>query len=306
MTGTERNAANYCYQAFLNSDTKAEAHSYYAAYLLLSDRENRARFAPVRNDSSDLRRKPRTRHCGRFTMQGANAKEMKYVRLNCNCWDCSYCAKRKATKYRNNIMREAERLKLCRMATFTLDPKIPCVDRLTGEQVSPVRYIKAVWAKVRAQMKKRYGQAPKYICVMEFQEETKMPHLHVLLDRYMEQKWLQRVWMQAGGGEHVDIRRKKNKAGEQMISDQFISAARYVSKYLTKELLMSAPKRSRRVTVAHGVSLNDKKKSKTHTWALIRESIFVMFARLAKCAKEITHGPDDVLQSFAVPITATA
>jgi hypothetical protein len=75
-------------------------------------------------------------------------------------------------------------------------------------------------------MKKRFNEAPKFISVMEFQKSTGMPHLHIIIDRYIEQAWIKRAWMEAGGGEHVDIRGVSMRA-----------VSHYLTKYLTKELM---------------------------------------------------------------------
>ena len=55
--------------------------------------------------------------------------------------------------------------------------------------------------------------------------------------------------------------------------------SRYLSKYLTKELLLSAPKRSRRVTVSRGIVLFQKNKS-SGDWQLIRKSIGILFVEV--------------------------
>ena len=229
----------------------------------------------------------RSRHCGRFTMEGLNATERKYLRVNCKCWDCRHCGPRKAKHYRYSIARAAEAHGLYRFVTLTLDPKIACMDRW-GEELSPVRYIKACWARLRTAMRKRFGQAPKYISVMEFQKSTGMPHLHVIIDRYIEQAWLKRAWMEAGGGEHVDIRGVSMRA-----------VSHYLTKYLTKELLCSAPKRSRRVTVSRGITLNEKPE-KTHTWSLRQESIYAIWAGFRGIVDKAKWDADYVLWSFSV------
>jgi hypothetical protein len=220
----------------------------------------------------------------------------RFMRVSCKCWNCEYCGKRKAKRYKAVIGREAERLKLNRLLTLTLDPKKTSVKHAVTE-------IKKVWARFRAQLRKRYGAAPNYICVMEFQHETKMPHLHVLIDRYIEWEWCRKVWEQAGGGRHVDIRAgKKNSEG-------FIDlhrVAHYLSKYLTTELLCSAPKRSRRVTTSKAVTLNAKIiGAALYVWAMLHETIFDSFSRLSKCATIPEWGPDSILQSFTVPKFAT-
>ncbi len=270
------NVRNYLRAQFLNTGDK----DYWRAYHFLSHPETWHRFTPVTNTSVDLRKRLRNRHCGRWTLNGVSVErnENKYLRLNCNCWDCDYCAPRKAARYKYSIRREAERLGLRRFLTLTLDPKIAPADS--------VRYLKACWAKLRVALQRRYGVAPTYICVMEFQKKTKMPHLHVLIDRYVDQAWVKDRWEEVGGGSHVDIR-----------AVDIHRVSRYLSKYLTKELLMSAPKRSRRITVSKAVTLNEKTE-KTHTWRILSGSIFRYFAR-ALNPFGMQWGPDAVLQSFS-------
>jgi len=264
------------------------------AYVILRDRDRRTAFTPITNTNDDLRLQSRSRHCGRFTMEGNahDGRGKRFVRLSCKCWNCEYCGKRKAKRYKLTIAREAERLKLGRLLTLTLDPK------KTPAKYA-VREIKTIWARFRSQLRKRYGTSPNYICVMEFQHETKMPHLHVLIDRYIEWEWCRKVWEQAGGGAHVDIRAgKKNAKG-------FIDlhrVAHYLSKYLTKELMMSAPKGSRRVTTSKAVTLNAKVSGAAlYAWSMLHETIFNSFLRQSKAATEMQWGPDLILQGFAVP-----
>src|SRR5262249_40846173 len=170
----------------------------------------------------------RGKHCGRFTIRGcdANSGTTKFYRVNCKCWPCSYCGPRKAKRYKRAIAAIAEKLRLCRFVTLTLDPK-----KIHGD---PVRYLNRVWAKLRTYLKRKFGATPAYIRILEFQQSGN-PHPHILIDRFIIQSWLQQAWQSVGGGlfvniEWVDVHR----------------VSRYVSKYLTKELLLSAPLRSRR------------------------------------------------------------
>jgi hypothetical protein len=244
-------------------------------------------YVSVWNSGGDALGLHRNRHCGRFTMEGISQTERKYLRVNCKCWDCRHCGPRKAKQYRHSIARAAQAHGLYRFVTLTLDPKNPCVDKW-GEELSPVRYIKACWARLRTAMRKRFKVAPKFISVMEFQKSTGMPHLHVIIDRYIEQAWLKRAWMEAGGGEHVDIRGVSMRA-----------VSHYLTKYLTKELLCSAPKRSRRVTASRGITLNEKPEKK-HTWALLYSSIYSVFAGFMGVVDEAKWDTDSVLLSFSV------
>jgi hypothetical protein len=299
MTDTERHAANYCHARSIDSGlSPVQRASAWDAYLILRGRDRRTAFVPITNTVEDLGLHARGRHCGRYTMEGTahDGRGRRFMRVSCKCWNCEYCGKRKARRYKVIIGREAERLKLSRLLTLTLDPKKTPAKHAVGE-------IKMIWARFRAQLRKRYGASPNYICVMEFQHETKMPHLHVLIDRYIEWEWCRKVWEQAGGGEHVDIRAgTKNSEG-------FIDlhrVAHYLSKYLTTELLCSAPKRSRRVTTSKAVTLNAKMiGAALYRWEMRHETVFQAYFRFRKSAEGAEWGLDSILQSFTVPKLAT-
>jgi hypothetical protein len=107
--------------------------------------------------------------------------------------------------------------------------------------------------------------SPTYICVLEF-TKTGVPHLHILFDRYIDQKWISKTWDKLGGGCIVFIKQ---------VTVQKVS--RYLSKYLTKELLLSAPKGTRRITCARSIKLFPKFDSGI-AWELLKSSIWQMLA----------------------------
>lgn len=77
------------------------------------------------------------------------------------------------------------------------------------------------------------------------------------------------AWVAVGGGFMVDI---------QLVDVHRVS--RYLSKYLTKELLMSAPLRCRRVTTSRGIKLLEKTRTET-VWTLVKvpiSSLLVIYA----------------------------
>src|SRR5579864_8811946 len=47
----------------------------------------------------------RNKNCGRFSLSGTSAdgRTRRYIRVDCKCWDCRYCAPRKASKYKRAI-----------------------------------------------------------------------------------------------------------------------------------------------------------------------------------------------------------
>ena len=71
-------------------------------------------------------------------------------------------------------------MQLRRFVTLTLDPK-----RIEGD---PVRYLNAVFAKLRVYLHRNYGVAPQYIRILEFQKNGN-PHLHILIDRYIAREY---------------------------------------------------------------------------------------------------------------------
>ena len=196
-------------------------------------------------------------------LPGTNARWIyivtRYWRVNCGSWSCCYCGPRKARLAKRAIRQSAEELRLRYFLTLTLDPS-----KLT-EVEDQVRYLRSVFNKFRTYLRRKFGESPKYISVLEFNGKG-VPHLHVLIDRYIEQHWISRTWDGLGGGRIVWIRRAEIK-----------SVSRYLSKYLTKELLLSAPKGTRRITTARKIRLFPKFQSEI-SWALVRSSIWFLLA----------------------------
>lgn len=76
--------------------------------------------------------------------------------------------------------------------------------------------------------------------------------------------------------------------------------SRYLSKYLTKELLLSAPKRSRRITVSRGILLFEKRKSSD--FQLVRKSIGILFAEILPDLANVELDEEDVLKAFFIEL----
>jgi hypothetical protein len=161
---------------------------------------------------------------------------------------------------------------------LTLDPK-----KISGD---PVRYLNAAFAKLRVYLQRTYGTAPQYIRVLEFQKNGN-PHFHVLIDRYIDIAWIKNAWVAVGGGYMIDIR---------LVDIHRVGP--YVSKYLTKELLMSGPPRSRRVTTSRGIKLFEKTPTET-AWLLIRVPIGRLIEVYARSVTESTFDDEGLLESFA-------
>ena len=223
----------------------------------------------------------RNKNCGRFTLVGTSPDgKRRYIRVDCKCWDCRFCGPRKAKRYKRAIRELAEAQKLNRFLTLTLDPK-------SMDHEDPVAYINKVFGKWRTYLKRKFGVSIKYIRVLEFQQNGN-PHFHILVDRFISQAWIKQSWQAVGGGRFVHI---------QFVDVHRIS--RYLSKYLTKEMLLSAPKRSRRVTVSRGLRLLEKSKAAADTaWRLLRISIWVLFDVLIPDLRSVELDAEGVLKSF--------
>lgn len=221
----------------------------------------------------------RGRNCGRFTIRGSKSgsPEAHFHRVNCKTWKCSYCGPRKAKRYRYAIRNAAESHRLQRFLTLTLDPS-----KIEGD---PVQYLNRIFGMLRVYLKREFGVAPQYIRILEFQRNGN-PHFHILIDRYVAREWIQTAWVAVGGGRMVDIR---------YVDVHRVS--RYLSKYLTKELLLSAPLRSRRVTTSRGVHLFEKT-AKEIAWVLVRVPISRLFELYAMNIVGASFDADEVLESF--------
>ncbi len=221
----------------------------------------------------------RGKHCGRFSVRGQvpNSPETRFHRVNCKSWNCSYCGPRRAKRYKRAIRATAEALQLRRFLTLTLDPS-----KIDGD---PVQYLNRIFAMLRVYLARKYGTSIQYIRVLEFQKNGN-PHLHILIDRYIELEWIRKAWVAVGGGFEVKI-----------VFVDVHHVSRYLSKYLTKDLLMSAPARSRRVTTSRGISLLEKPNSET-AWTLVKVSIPRLFEGYGRAVNAVWFDQDQLLESF--------
>lgn len=229
--------------------------------------------------ASPLRRK---RFCGRYSVtghrEGTPTSEVVVGRVNCKCWACEYCGPRRARVYKRSIRLAAEKHGLQRFVTLTLDPS-----KIEG---SPVAYLNAVFAKFRVYLKRKCGVAPKYIRVLEFQKNGN-PHLHILIDRFIEWQWIKAAWAAVGGGRFVNVK---------FVDVHHVS--RYLSKYLSKELLLSAPLWCRRVTCARGIQLLPKSAGE---WSYVLKAITLLWRTYllwGAFISEATPDEEGLLDSF--------
>ncbi len=215
----------------------------------------------------------RNLYCGVFTAKGVDPSGGEiYRRVNCKCWDCPYCGPRRAWVYRNAIAAIAEQLSLCRFFTLTLDPK-----KIQGD---PIRYLRRCFNHLRVYLHRRYGKSPTYISVLEL-HKSGIPHFHIIIDRYIEYEWLKQAWEAVGGGFEVDIR---------FVDVQ--SIAKYLTKYLTKDLLLSMPKGTRRITCSRSIKLLSKPQT-AYEWTCLKVPIFEFYRRFCLVATKQEFDPEE-------------
>jgi len=148
----------------------------------------------------------------------------------CDQWDCYCCGYR----MRQNLIEEIKRIteerpQMSRLLTLTLDP-----ENAPPDQEERHTYITERWNALRTRLKREVGDFS-YIWVRE-EQENGLPHLHIIVSRYLPQEIVSEAWAELGGGEIVDIR-KINRAEK---------AAHYIGKYLTKNAMSGFPDGIRR------------------------------------------------------------
>jgi hypothetical protein len=224
----------------------------------------------------------RKKGCGAWTVRGTSldAKTQRFIRLNCKCWECRYCGPRRAKRCKRSIAAWAEKLQLNRFVTLTLDPK-----KLNGEDST--KYLNRTFAKLRSVLHRKYGKSLSYIRVLEYQQNG-TAHFHLLLNQFIDIEWLRAEWQAVGGGWNVWIK---------MIAIRRIVG--YVSKYLSKDLLMSAPKCSRRVTTSRNIRLFEKP-NKDAVWVLLKTTIEHLRSSFVAIVTETFCETDGLLTAFTV------
>jgi hypothetical protein len=209
-----------------------------------------------------------SRICNHWSFVGPSEAGVAVVRADCKQLQCPRCGRKRLSKYRDGVSRAARELGLSRFITLTLDPeKMPLGSEDSGASVD---YIRQVWRKFRVTFKRRYPQFRSFIAVVEL-HKSGMAHLHVLVGFYVEQAWISEAWSSVGGGRIVDIRYR-----------DIHRITPYITKYLSKDLLLSAPPRKRRITTSRDIHLIEQREK--NGYALVRIPIESIW--LDHCAME--------------------
>ena len=203
---------------------------------------------------------------------------LRYARLGCKRWTCPRCGVRKAKRLRKAIIGTAIDKNLNRFLTLTLDPKTCTPEESTT-------YIRQCWNKFRTYLKRKHGISISFITILKFQKNGHA-HLHILVDRFINQSWISSAWQGVGGGRivfitQVDLHR----------------VAGYLSKYLTKDLLTNGFKaRQRRYTTSRDITLFVK--NSNGIWKLIKKPIEKLFNGINSKITNIGLDKDRVIEWF--------
>jgi len=127
-----------------------------------------------------------------------------YARVYCKTWSCPYCGPKKARLITRRIGEVAKERDLSRFLTLTLDSK-----KIKGTVLDQIKHLRGTWRKFRVYMQREFDQTVPFIAVTEL-HKSGVPHLHVLLDRFIRQKWISRSWDALGGGKIVYIKQAKD------------------------------------------------------------------------------------------------
>ncbi len=207
--------------------------------------------------SLDSYKNNRNNFCGCWTLRGQmkvnNIDIIRYSRLPCKRWTCPDCGIKRVRMLKHAITKIALEKNLNRFLTLTLDHK-------TCTPEESLMYIRNCWNKFRTYLKRKHGQSITFFAIVEPQKSGHA-HLHILVDRYIDQRWISNKWRSVGGGrmvfiKQVDIHRISN----------------YLSKYLTKELLLSHFfSKYRRYTTSRDIKMFPKQSN--GTWELIKRPL---------------------------------
>jgi len=188
-------------------------------------------------------------NCGRGVVRGISEDGLTHmwVTVRCGRWVCPDCGPRRLKLVRYGIERECVRLGINKMMTLTLPAKY----RGDGFQ-----QLAGAWKLFVVRLRRRFPKEKfHYIAAVELQPDRKAPHLHVLTNKFLPQRWISKCWQSCGGGKICDIRVK-----------DVHRMAEYVT-YISKEFLKDYfPSGVRRFRTSQGIKLFRKVKLTGFKW----------------------------------------
>lgn len=229
----------------------------------------------------------RNKSCGKFSLVGeirdkkTGRKMYKHARLDCKTYGCSYCGERKVKRIKKAIIKQATNFKLQRMLTLTLNPQ----NCSAQDSIEHIRYC---WSELRTYLKRLHGETIVFIAVIELQKNG-YAHLHILVDRFIRKDWISQAWHNLGAGEIVDI----------MYVD-IHRIAGYLTKYVTKDMLLNLPIGVKRFTTSRNIIMFEKVKreDQSENWQFLRLPVGLLYEEAFLSAYNIKNDEQGDLKSF--------
>lgn len=148
-----------------------------------------------------------------ITKEEEQGKSVLKIPIRCRSWSCPRCSRKKSRQFAGATFAHFEGSKHVTVMTLTLSGGFSKPDTF--------KHIASSWNRLRTLMVKTFGKF-KYVKVLEFHKSGK-PHYHILLNRFIPQRWLSARAARAGFGRICDIRHIDDRGGFY-----------YVLKYLRK------------------------------------------------------------------------
>jgi hypothetical protein len=194
--------------------------------------------------------------CGRWSVAGTpkGTNVLRTGRLRCKAWDCKRCGRKRLTTLKRAITSQGEEHGLNRFLTLTIDQN-------TCSKEESYERIKDSWHKFLIYVKRKHGSNFKFIWTMEPTPIHGYAHFHILISKYLDQKWVSQAWEAVGGGKIVWLKRVRDGYG----------IGYYLTKYVLKEFLdRKFKKGQRRYGCARAIKLGSPKQG---GWVVIQADL---------------------------------
>lgn len=163
--------------------------------------------------------------------------EFHIAKAGCDCWYCPDCCERRGFNLRARLIPVVEKFTALLMVTLTIDPTLFASER---DAYFHVRNKRGVSRLVRELLRRGHLHSGRYFCVLEFQEDTKFVHFHLLVDAsFIPKQAIDRAWSRLRPKSAGAVAANRPAFGMTRISKRrfnggAVQAARYVTKYLVK------------------------------------------------------------------------
>ena len=180
-----------------------------------------------------------------FYMVIKNGKLEKIIigRIGCNSWTCPDCQVKKAIQLKYLLLAIARLNNISYHMVLTLDPKTIPIEYWNEKENSSHRYITRLFNHFKTiitrkkfryynKNKKRFyafnlkkeSESLKYLWVLQYQPQTGVAHLHILLNKFLPIVEMRKVWRHIGGGLDVWIEKVKTVEGmSRYVTDYIVS-----------------------------------------------------------------------------------